>query len=85
MLPKDRLTLGDDERHFSKANLARYLDASVRWVNYQLAGPDPPPGYKIAGRWIFRKSEVDRWLEKFTTTADLDTMLDDVIKDLQAK
>lgn len=59
------------DRCFSKARLAEYLDKSTRWVDYQLSSPNPPPGYKIGKSWVFKKSEIDRWLEQFRAGADL--------------
>ncbi len=71
------------EKCFSKNSLARYIDKSVRWVEYRLAGPQPPPGYRIGRSWIFKKSEIDAWLEQFRAGADLEKIANDVIADLR--
>ncbi len=61
--------------HFNLTEAARYLNKSPRWLAYQLTGPTPPPGYKLGKCWLFRKSELDRWLEQFRAGADLDRIV----------
>lgn len=70
------------DRHFSKTGLARYLDKSVRWVDYTLAGPTPPPGFKVGKNWLFRKSEIDQWLEQFRAGADLDKIVNETVAEV---
>jgi hypothetical protein len=70
------------ERCFSKQGLASYLSKSTRWVDYQLSGPNPPPGFKCGKSWIFKKSEVDRWLEQFRAKPALSVIVDEVMADL---
>lgn len=67
---------------FSKTGLALYLSKSVRWVDYQLAGPFPPPGFKVRKSWIFKKSEIDAWLEQFRAGAELDKIVDEVVAEV---
>ncbi len=55
---------------FSKTALAAYLDRSIRWVDYLLTSQNPPPGYKIGKSWVFKKSEIDLWLENFRVHTD---------------
>jgi hypothetical protein len=55
--------------HFSLADAARYLDKSERWLQYRLEGENPPPSFKIGKSRLFRKSELDRWLEQFRAEA----------------
>jgi len=61
----------------------RYLNKSLRWFQLQLTGPHPPPGYKIKKCWIFKKSELDRWLEQFRAGADLDKIVSEVMDGLR--
>jgi Helix-turn-helix domain len=72
------------ERHFNQVEAARYLNKSLRWFQLQLTGPHPPPGFKIGKAWLFKKSELDRWLEQFRAGADLDKIVDAVMADLGA-
>lgn len=69
--------------HFNLTEAARYLSKSSRWLQYQLTGPNPPPGYKIRKAWIFKKSELDRWLEQFRAKPDLDKIVNDVMSALR--
>ena len=55
--------------HLSKPEAARYLGRSKRWLEYLLASSDPPPGFKVGTHWIFKKSELDAWLEQFRVTS----------------
>ena len=67
---------------FSLTGTARYLGKSTRWVQYQLTGLRPIPGYKIGKSWIFKKSEIDRWLEQFRAKSDVDAIVDEVVSEL---
>jgi len=64
--------------HFNFTETAHYLGRSTRWLRYQLDGPHPPPGFKIDTRWIFRKSELDRWFEQFRAVSDIDKIVEDL-------
>jgi predicted DNA-binding transcriptional regulator AlpA len=71
--------------HFSKVEAARYLGKSTRWLDYQLSGQTPPPGFKIGKCWLFKKSELDHWLEKFRASADLDRLVDETLAEVLGK
>jgi predicted DNA-binding transcriptional regulator AlpA len=71
--------------YFSKIEAARYLGKSTRWLDYQLSGQTPPPGFKIGKRWLFKKSEIDRWLEQFRASADLDRLVDETVAEVLGK
>ena len=70
--------------HFNLTEAARYLSKSPRWLQYQLTGPTPPPGYKLGKCWLFRKSELDHWLKQFRAKPDLDTLVNEVVNELGA-
>lgn len=70
--------------HFNLTEAADYLAKSPRWLQYQLSGPHPPPGFKVGKCWLFKRSELDRWLEQFRAGADLDKIVDDVMSELGA-
>lgn len=48
---------------FSMEDASGYLKCSVSLLRRHLLGKTQAPlyGERIAGRWIFRKSELDRW------------------------
>ena len=71
--------------HFSKAEAARYVGRSVRWFDYQLQSLNPPPGFKVGTQWIFRKSELDAWLEQFRAGRDLDLLADETVREVLGK
>lgn len=70
--------------HFNLTEAARYLGKSIRWFQYQLDGSRPPPGFKVGKSWLFKKSELDHWLEQFRAVADLDQIVDEVVNELGA-
>jgi excisionase family DNA binding protein len=43
--------------------LAAYLKMAEKTL-YRLAANGDVPGFKIGGAWRFRKSEIDKWIEK---------------------
>lgn len=57
------------EPWLTKAQLAKGLGVSPRWIEKQLAVPPRQriPGALIAGKWKFRASEVERWLQENET------------------
>ena len=70
------------DRCFSKAGLAEYLNKSTRWIDYQLSGATPPPGFKVGKSWVFKKSEIDLWLEGFRAGTDLDKLVKQTLSEL---
>ena len=52
--------------HFNEVQAARYLSKSPRWLQKQLKeSRNPPPSFKLGKSRLFRKSELDNWLEQF--------------------
>lgn len=45
------------------AELADYLSFSKNWV-YRKAEAGEIPGVKLGNRWRFKKTVIDKWLEK---------------------
>ncbi|MGH7961769.1 MAG: helix-turn-helix domain-containing protein [Candidatus Binatia bacterium] len=77
------MNINNFDCHLSLCEAARYLGKSPRWLQYQLAGPHPPPGFKPGKCWVFRKSELNHWLEQFRASAPLDQLVDEVMKELR--
>jgi excisionase family DNA binding protein len=58
----------DEEEDLEKevmtaAELADYLSFSKNWV-YRKAEAGEIPGVKLGNRWRFKKTVIDKWLEK---------------------
>ncbi|MEM9470005.1 MAG: helix-turn-helix domain-containing protein [Pseudomonadota bacterium] len=43
--------------------LASYLKMAEKTL-YRLASNGDVPGFKVGGAWRFRKSEIDKWINK---------------------
>ena len=43
--------------------LSEYLKLNEK-TTYRLAAKGEIPGFKVGGSWRFRKSEIDKWIEK---------------------
>jgi len=54
-----------EDRHLNRSEAARYVGISVRWFEDLQKSLTPPPGFKLGSRWLFRKSDLDKWLEQF--------------------
>ncbi len=48
---------------FDVKGVSRYLHTSTQWV-YKRTQMHEIPHYKVDGKLLFRKSEIDRWLLK---------------------
>ena len=75
----------DDGYFGSLTRAASYLGRSPRWLEYQLKGLHPPPGFKIGKTWTFKKSDLDQWLEQFRAGADLDRIVDETVAEVLGK
>lgn len=54
---------GLEKEVMTAEELAEYLSFSKNWV-YRKAEAGELPGVKLGNRWRFKKSVIDRWLEK---------------------
>ena len=52
----------EEKEVMTAEELAEYLSFSKNWV-YRKAEAGEIPGVKLANRWRFKKSVIDRWLE----------------------
>jgi len=73
--------------YFNAHEAALYLGRSTRWIHYKLRSLSPPPSYKCGKARLFRKSELDRWLEQFREVAapediDLAKLVDQTLAEL---
>ena len=57
-----------EDRHFTRSEAARYLGISLRWFEGLLKSSNPPPAFKLGSRWLFRKDDLDRWMQQFRVT-----------------
>ena len=71
---------------FSLRGAAGYMGLSVRTLRAWLTHPERPlPYYRVNGKILLRRSELDRWLNGFRQVGirNLDTVADEMIRDLQ--
>ncbi len=68
--------------YFNLSEAAAYMSRSIRWFQYRLRGPNPPPGFKLGRNWVFKKSEIDRWLEQFRAGVNIDKIVTEVLADM---
>ena len=54
-----------DDRHLTRSEAASYLGISIRWFEDLLKSSNPPSGFKVGSRWLFRKFDLDKRLEQF--------------------
>ncbi len=63
--------------------LASYSGLSVRKLRYLLADPHHAlPFYRVDGKILVRRGDFDRWMEANKANLSLDTMVEEVIRDL---
>ncbi len=73
----------DRDRYMDKRAAAEYTSLSVRNLESRLS---EIPHFKIGQKILFKKSELDRWLERFREggTQNLDRIADEAIESLGA-
>lgn len=67
---------------------AGYSCLSVRNLRGWLGHPERPlPCYRVGGKILLRRSELDRWLSAFRRVGkeDVDTLVDRILKDIQTE
>ena len=72
---------------FSLRGVADYTSLSVRSLRGYLKHPEHPlPCYRVNGKILVRRSDLDRWLTMFRQTGaqKLDSILDEILSDLKA-
>lgn len=68
------------DRYMSKVEAAAYLGLSVSNVEKKLS---EIPHFKVGAKVLFKKSELDRWMEKHrenTEEMDLDRIANDALR-----
>jgi predicted DNA-binding transcriptional regulator AlpA len=48
---------------YDRVGLAKYLNTSLRYIEDLDAKRKGPPRIKLAGRWRYPKSDVEKWLK----------------------
>ena len=65
-----------EDCYLSKRSAAKYLDISVRSINQHL---HHMPHFRRGGKILFRKSELDRWMDRFRESLpDIDFLVANV-------
>lgn len=70
----------DGDRFLTKREVSEYLNLSFRTLDKLLRRL---PHYRLGSKLLFRKSEIDEWMEQFkekTTNRDLDYLVDSVVE-----
>jgi len=70
----------DRDRYLSKSGASQYLGMSVSNIEKRLASI---PHFRVGSKVMFRKSELDRWMEKQrerATDLDLDRLADEAVR-----
>ncbi len=52
-----------DSTNMTRKELAAFMKRSPRWVDKLMSEGKGPRGFKIRGIWLFRRVEVEEWLE----------------------
>ena len=53
----------DDSSALTVREVAGYLNVDEKTI-YRLAKRGDLPGFKVAGIWRFKKSDIDQWIER---------------------
>lgn len=67
---------------------AGYCGLSIRSLRGWLDHPERPlPCYRVGGKILLRRSELDRWLSAFRRvgTEEVNTMVDGILREIQAE
>ena len=54
-----------EDQHLSRSDAAKYLGISLRWFEELRKSNNAIPSFRLGKRWLFRKSELDNWIETF--------------------
>ena len=70
-----------EDRHMGMKEAARYLGMSERKFGSHVKSI---PRFKVGGKWLLRKSELDTWMEHHRVwPEDVERLVDDVLGDLE--
>ncbi len=72
----------DRDRYLDKREAAAYLCLSLRNFESRL---DELPRYRVGSKLLFKKSELDRWMEQYREgdSRNLDLIADEAVKALR--
>jgi len=66
-----------EDRHLGTKEAAHYLGMSERKFGTHLKSV---PKFKVGGKWLFKKSELDKWLSQYRVwPEDVEGLVDDVL------
>lgn len=78
----------DLDPYLSLRSTSSYIGLSVRSLRAWLIHPSRPlPCFRIGGKILCRRSELDRWAENFRHIGrdDIENMVNDIMSDFQSK
>ena len=62
-------------------SISIYMDTSVSSLRDLFKRIDAPPIYRLPGKILVRKADIDAWLEQFRQEPqDIDTLIDELMK-----
>lgn len=70
-----------EHRYLTKAQAQTYTGLSERTLDYARERGELP-FFRVGKRVLFKRSEIDAWLEKHRVGVDLDAIVDDVVSSL---
>ena len=78
------LSYVDQDRYLDKRQAAEYTGLSTRTLESRL---DEIPHFRVGKKILFKKSELDHWIEQFreSSSQDFDAMVDDVLDKVKTK
>ena len=66
-----------EDKYMGLKESAVYLAMSERTFR---SHAEQMPRFKVGGKWLFKKSELDRWMERFrVNTEDVEVVVDGVL------
>ena len=69
--------------YLSKTQASDYLGIGVRTIDKRLY---EIPHFKLGRRILFKKSELDEWMERYRESSiDISKLADDVVKDVLSR
>ena len=85
-IPDDIVThpIALKDQYFDLPGISHYTSMKPGTIRDHITGK-AMPCFKVGGKLLFRRSEVDRWIEQFrhTKSQDLAKIVDDIMDELK--
>jgi excisionase family DNA binding protein len=70
--------------YLSKQEAQEYTSLSLRTLDYAKERGELPV-FKVGRRVLFKRSDLDRWLERFRADVDLDRIVEETVAEVLGK